>query len=111
VSGVILASALIRIGWRLQCETSEQGKPREASKNAGGTACVAGWGSWGGNCPGFHFCALALALPCLFLGILKSANGDGFAQVGWVDGVATLVASCAAPFGGRVILLVPRAEH
>jgi len=35
---IILASALIRIGWRLQCETSEQGKPRETSKSAGGMA-------------------------------------------------------------------------
>src|ERR1022692_4876095 len=54
VSGVILASALIRIGWRLQWETSEQGKPHQPSKSAGGTACKSWAGAWGGELPKFH---------------------------------------------------------
>ena len=51
MSGVILASALIRIGWRLQWETSEQGKPVVARwrvlARRGGQGSGALSGAWG----------------------------------------------------------------
>ena len=102
VSGVILASALIRIGWRLQWETSEQGKPPPLPKAQGGRPARSGRGL-GVETAQVSTCA-SRPLPYFLPASLKSANGDlGSRRWGGWPGAATLVASWCGPLRGPVV--------